>query len=131
MRSHISPLFFYLHRFYLLSHSTHTINYIIILPLMYLHPELLLLLHLPFESTNFPHLVTICLDLARTKLKYPYIIALMDLSYLTYCGPTCCSPYSKQNNTFCLPTYYIIVLLNYLIFTKSYVAKFTFCLPPS
>jgi hypothetical protein len=33
------------------------------------------LLHLPFETTNFPHLITLHLDLTRTKLKYPYFIA--------------------------------------------------------
>ena len=124
--SHILPLFFCLYEFYLLSQSTHTINYVIILLLMYLHPDLFLLLHLPFESTNFPHLVTLCLDLAQTKLKYPYFIALMDLSYLTYCGTTFCSPYMWYNHRICWPTYYIIVLLNCLIFTKSYLSKFTF-----
>ena len=45
----------------LLSRSAHTINYVIILSLMYLHPELLIFLHLPFQSTNFPHLVALIL----------------------------------------------------------------------
>jgi hypothetical protein len=71
-----------------------TLYYFIILLWMYLHSELLLLLHLPFESSKFPHLVTIRLDLAQTISKYPYFIALMDLSYLTHYGTTFCSPYS-------------------------------------
>ena len=118
MWSYISPLLFYLNRFDVLSRSAHTINYIIIFLLMYLHPELLLLLHLPSESTNFPHLITLHLDLVWTKSKYPFFIALLDLSYLTYRGTTFCSPYSWHNDTFCLPTYCIIVLLNYLTFTN-------------
>jgi hypothetical protein len=117
MLSYISPLLFYLHRFYFLSRSTHTINYVIILLLMYLHPELLLLLHLPFDSTNFPHLITLHLDLAGTKSKYPYFIALLDLSYLTYriSWNQFWLPYSWHNHTFCLSTSYIIVLLNFKI----------------
>ncbi len=110
-------------RILFISRSTHTINYVIILSLMYLHPELLLLLHLPFDITNFPHLITLHLDLAGTKSKYLYFIALLDLSYLTYCGTNFCSPYSWHNHTFCLPTSYTTLYYS--------ISKFTFCLPRS
>ena len=93
MRSHISPLLVYTHNFFL-SQSTHTKHYVAILSLLYLHPDLILLLHLPFEFTNFPHLVTLHLDLVQTKSKYLYFIVLMDLSYLTYSATNFCSPYS-------------------------------------
>ena len=50
----------------------------------WLHPEFLLLLHLPFESsTNFPHLITLCLDLSRTKSKYPYFIGCLPKFIIT------------------------------------------------
>ena len=85
---------FSLHTQFFLSQSTHTKHYVAILSLLYLHPDLILLLHLPFEGTNFPHLVTLHLDLAQTKSKYLYFIVLMDLSYLTYSATKFCSPYS-------------------------------------
>ena len=116
MQSHSSLLFFYPHRFNWISRSTHTTNYVIILPLMYLHPELLTFLYLAFWSTYFPHLVTIRLDLALTKSKYPYFSALMDLSYLTYCGTTSCSPYSWQTYTF---VYLLITSLYWSITSYS------------
>jgi hypothetical protein len=85
---------FSLHTQFSLSQSTHTKHYVTILSLLYLHPDLILLLHLPFEGTNFPHLVTLHLDLVQTKSKYLYFIVLMDLSYLTYSATNFCSPYS-------------------------------------
>jgi len=42
----------------------------------------------------------------------------MDVSYLTSSVTTFCSPYSWHDYTFCLPNYYIIVLLNYLTITN-------------
>ena len=116
--SHILPLFFCLYEFYLLSQSTHTKHHVYILPLLYLHPDFILLLHLPFEGTNLPHLVTLRLDLARTKLKNLYFIVLMDLSYTTYSVTTFCLPYSWYDYTFCLPLNCNFVLLNYLTFNN-------------
>ena len=84
----VTPFFtFSLHTpIFFISRCTHTKHYAAILLLLYLHPDLILLLHLPFEGTNLPHLVTLCLDLAQTKSKYPYFIVLMDVSYITYCN---------------------------------------------
>ncbi len=84
-----TPIFFYISKY-----DTHTKHHVYILPLLYLRPDLILLLHLPFEGTNLPHLVTLRLDLARTKSKNLYFIVLMDLSYTTYSVTTFCLPYS-------------------------------------
>jgi len=81
MRSHIILLLLVYTLMFFISRGTHTKHYVAILLLLYLHPDLILLLHLPFEGTNLPQLVTLRLDLARTKSKYPYFIVLMDLSY--------------------------------------------------
>ncbi len=87
-------LLVYTHRLFFISRSTHIKHHVYILPLLYLHPDLILLLHLPFEGTNLPHLVTLRFDLARTKLKNLHFIVLMDLSYITYSVTTFCLPYS-------------------------------------
>jgi len=94
MRSHIFLLLVYTHQLLFISQSTHTKHHIYILPLLYLRPDLILLLHLPFEGANLPHLVTLRLDLVQTKSKNLYVIVLMALSYNTYSVTTFRLPYS-------------------------------------